>query len=293
MLSNNKQIKIICDNIKDLGERKRLINEQREISYEFLLQFFADNYKASDISQSTVLEYTDLIEKYSGKRSNKELINFFCDAVKKIGSSPSIFLNENSSLDFFTPAAPSMISYVKNNHSDSAFIKFSSLFDKPKVTYRTSFEEICEDVYNSVSDYCILPIESSSGGKLFSFYSLIDKYDLKIFAICDLDDGTTDKRTRYALISKKSLIYLKSKKDIFIEFSMIEDKSYSLKNILEAADICGLELYRIDTVSAAYDDLAFKFYHIFKSKSQGILPFLMYLNYKYPRHEAIGYYISI
>lgn len=293
MLSNNKQIKILCDNIKDLSERKELIGEQQRISYEFLLQFFIDNYKASDITQSTVFEYADLIEKYSGKRSNNELINFFCKAVDKIGFSPSLFMNENSTLEFFTPASSSMISYVKNNNSDSAFIKFSTLFDKPKVAYRTSFEDVCEDVYNSASDYCILPIESSSGGKLFSFYSLIDKYDLKIFAVCDLEDGNSDKRTRYALVSKKNLIYLKSKKDIFIEFSMIEDKNYSLKNILEAAHVCGLELYRIDTVSAAYDDLAFKFYHIFKSKNQGTLPFLMYLNYKYPRHEAIGYYIGI
>ena len=293
MLSNNKQIKIICDNIKDINERKKLLREQKQISQELLLQYFADNYGESEISQSTIFEYANLLEKYSGQKSNKETVSFFCKAVNKIDFSPSLFLNENSSLDFFTPQAPAMISYVKNNHCDQAFIKFSILFDNPKVAYRTSFEEVCEDVYNSASDYCILPIENSTGGKLLSFYSLIDKYDLKIFAICDLDEGNSDKQTRYALISKKSLIYLKNKNSVFIEFSMVEDKNYSLKNILEAAEICGLELYRIDTVSSQYDDLSFKFYHIFKTKNQGILPFLMYLNYKYPRHEAIGYYIEI
>ena len=293
MLSSNKQIKILCDNIKDLNERKKLINEQRQISYDFLLQSFADNHKASDISQNTVFDYANLIEKHSGKKSNTEIANFFCEITKKIGFLPSLFLNENYSPEFFSPDAPSMISYVKNNYSDSAFIRFSKLFDNAKVAYRTSFEEICEDVYNSASDYCILPIENSTGGKLLSFYSLIDKYDLKIFAVCDLEEGISDKRTRYALVSKKSLIHLKSKKDVFVEFSMVENENYSLKNILEAAEICGLELYRIDSVSSQYDDLAFKFYHVFKSKNQGILPFLMYLNYKYPRHEAIGYYIEI
>ena len=74
---------------------------------------------------------------------------------------------------------------------------------------------------------------------------------------------------------------------------MIEDENYSLKNILEAANICGLHLYRLDTVSSPYDDLAFKYYHIFKTPSQSVLPFLMYLNYKYPRHENIGYYIEV
>ena len=293
MLSNNKQFKIICENIKDLNERSSLINEQRTISYDLLLQILADNYKAHNISQSTLFDYADLIEKYGIKKNNQELISFFREAIAKTGKSPALFLNENSSLDFFTPTAPSTISYVKNNHSDSAFIKFGTLFDNPKVAYRTSFEDVCEDVYNSASDYCILPIENSTGGKLFSFYSLIDKYDLKIFAVCDLDTGVSDQRTRYALISKKNLIYLKSKKNIFVEFSMIEDKNYSLKNILEAAELCGLELYRLDTVSSPYDDLAFKFYHIFKSKNQEVLLFLMYLNYKYPRHETIGYYIEV
>ena len=234
-----------------------------------------------------------MLEKYSGKKSNEELVIFFREAINKLEFSPSLFLNENSSPDFFTPNSQSTISYVKNNHSDSAFRKFSSLFEKAKVAYKTSFEDVCEDVYNYTSDYCILPIENSTGGKLFSFYSLIDKYDLKIFAICDIEEGNSDKRTRYALISKKSLIYQQSKKNVFVEFSMIEDKNYSLKNILEAANLCGLELYRLDTVSSPYDDIAFKFYHVFKSKNQSVLPFLMYLNYKYPRHEDIGYYIEI
>ena len=250
MLSSNKKIKIICDNIKGLNERRTLITEQRQISYELLLQLFVDTYKPEEISQSTVFEYADLIEKFSGKKSNEELVNFFREAIKKLGYSPSLFLKENSSLDFFTHSSQSRISYVKNNYSDTAFIKFSSLFEKAKVSYRTSFEDVCEDVYNSTSDYCILPIENSTGGKLFSFYSLIDKYDLKIFAICDLDEGSSDKRTRYALISKKTLIYPESKRNVFVEFSMIEDENYSLKNILEAADICGLELYRLDTVSS-------------------------------------------
>ena len=138
-----------------------------------------------------------------------------------------------------------------------------------------------------------MPIENSANGKLFSFYSLIDKYDLKIFAVCDLEDYPSEKTTRYALVCKKTFIYQSNKKSSYVEFSLIEDESYSLKNILEAAELCGLKLYRIDTAVAPYGDLAFKFYHIFKSKEESAIPFLLYLNYKYPRYEAIGYYISI
>ena len=67
MLSNNKQIRIICDNIKALKERRMLINEQRQISYELLLQIFVDNYNAEEISQSWYTEPADPFMRTLGK----------------------------------------------------------------------------------------------------------------------------------------------------------------------------------------------------------------------------------
>ena len=116
---------------------------------------------------------------------------------------------------------------------------------------------------------------------------------MKIFAVCDLEDGVSDKLTRYALISKKNLFYPQKAKRFYIEFSIIGDDNYSLKDILEASELCGIKLYRIDTVSVPYDDLTFKFYHVFECNTFNALPFIIYLNYKQPQHEAIGYYISL
>ena len=172
-------------------------------------------------------------------------------------------------------------------------MRFSELFEKPTVSYGTTFEEICADVYNSESDYCILPIECSSNGKMFSFYSLINKYELKIFAVCDVDEGVSGKRTRYALLSRKTLVYTSEAQLEYFEFSIIGSKDYCLYDILEAANSSPISVYRIDTLPVPYDDLKFRFHHIFEGRKKDIIPFIMYLNFKYPQYEVIGNYILI
>ena len=292
MLTNNKDIKTICNNIQELNDRTKLLDEQKQLSYEFLAQSVIESYPVNNITQKLISEYVELIDKYLDENNDSKIINFFQTLVNNSVVSSSFFDSSSFSLEVFSPSASAKISYVKNNYSDAAFMRFSSLFDNPKVSYKMTFEDVCEDVYNNASDFCILPIENS-GGKLFSFYSLIDKYDMKIFAVCDLEDGVSDKLTRYALISKKNLFYPQKAKRFYIEFSIIGDNNYSLKDILEASELCGIKLYRIDTVSVPYDDLTFKFYHVFECNTFNALPFIIYLHYKQPQHEAIGYYISL
>lgn len=278
----------ICENIFELNKRQQLIKEQKRLSYEFLAKEFIETSTAAKSIENLLSQYADIV----GKTEDAALVNFFCSIIDKIEVSQ--LLSENSDIDLkvFSRSDSAKISYVKNNHSDTAFDKFSTLFENPKVSYNATFEDICEDVYNSICDYCILPIESA-GGKLFSFYSLIDKYDLKIFAVCDLEDGISDKHTRYALLTRKNIYFSEPIQSSYFEFSMTVDNNYSLKNILDAAECCGLNLYRLDTMSVPYDDMTFRFYHIFKSDSANALPFIMYLNYKYPQHDSIGYYISL
>lgn len=292
MSANNKNIKTICKNIRETDNRIALLSEQKQLSYTFLADTLIASCQEGNITQKLISEYVNLIDECIDKKCHAEIIRFFEILVNDLSFSTSFFNNGNIPLDIFSPSASAKISYVKNNYSDAAFMRFSTLFDNPKVSYKMTFEDVCEDVYNNVSDYCILPIETS-GGKLFSFYTLIDKYDMKIFAVCDLEDGVSDKLTRYALISKKSLFYPHKTKRCYIEFSMIGDNYYSLKDILEASEMCGIKLYRIDTMSVPYDDLTFKFYHVFECDTLHALPFIIYLHYKHPQHDAIGYYISL
>ena len=57
MLTNNKDIKTICENIRELNDRIELLAEQKQLSYDFLAQALIDSYGSNDISQKLLAEY--------------------------------------------------------------------------------------------------------------------------------------------------------------------------------------------------------------------------------------------
>ena len=273
-------------NISYLAERSRLINEQKRIAFELLAEGLS---KEKDLLTNETYDGYGFLE----NATPADCIAFFNELTEVNDSLSQPLAEHGEPYDVFSRTAASKISYVKNNSNDIAFLRFSELFETPTVSYGTTFEEICEDVYNSESDYCILPIECSSNGKMFSFYSLINKYELKIFAVCDVDEGISGKRTRYALLSRKTLVYPENTKPEYFEISIIGGKEYQFSDILEAAQSCSLSVYRIDTLPVSYDDLKFRFHHVFEGNRKDLFPFITYLNYKYPQYEVIGNYILI
>lgn len=273
-------------NVLYLTERSKFINDQKKITFELSAQRLSEEY---DTLSSRINKADELLSKACAS----DCIAFFKVLTQNNVSPAQLWAEHNEPYEHFSRAATSKISYVKNNQNDIAFLRFSELFTKPTVSYGTTFDQICEAVYNSESDYCILPIESSSSGKMFSFYSLINKYELKIFAVCDVDEGISGKRTRYALLSRKTLIYNSESKLEYFEFSITGSKDYCLLDILEAANSSSISVYRIDTLPVPYDDLRFRFHHVFEGRKKDIIPFITYLNYKFPQYEVIGNYILI
>ena len=277
---------IFEENIAYLTKRSKILNEQKKITFELLAQRLSENNTA--LSGEINAKYDILSD-----ASPSDCISFFSILSQNNASLPQLLAEHDEPYDVFNHKTTSKISYVKNNYNDIAFLKFSELFAKPTVSYGTTFEEVCKDVYNSESDFCILPIECSANGKMFSFYSLINKYELKIFAVCDIDEGISGKRTRYALLSRKTLIYPGETQLEYFEFSIIGSEEYQLSDILEAAKCSSVSVYRIDTLPVSYDDLKFRFHHVFEGTKKDLLPFIMYLNYKYPQYEVVGNYILI
>ncbi|MBR2388650.1 MAG: hypothetical protein IKB02_07785 [Clostridia bacterium] len=288
-MPNDKDVNTLYDNVSELNERHKLVAEERKLFCDIL-----SSYVARDAHNSEDLRAL-LFDAAAKLADSSDVVELFCEAVSKSEFSLHSLLKDALAYDVFSPSSSAKIVYVKNNNSDSAFVRFSSIFKNPKVSYKSSFDEICEDVYNGVGDFCILPIENANGVKLFSFYSLIDKYELKIFAVCDLYEGNSEHSTRYALLSRKVLAasFTENQTPFYLEFSIISDNGDELCDILSASKKCGLKLFRIDTVSVPYDDSRFSYHHIFECSQKTALPFLLYLNFKYPQHKNIGYYISL
>lgn len=234
------------------------------------------------------------IESLAGMQSLRRLWQsvFLCAEIRKI-------LGEKKLLSprFFFPdmtedsqQSPCRVAYQRNSYSDSAYLQFSKILQDPRVSYSHSFLAACEDVYNGICEYCILPVESSSEGQLNSFSRLIERYDLKIAATCEVTASADDSKiTRFALLSRTLTVSLQKGKESFFEFATPPGVIPSEATILFAAELCGLRLYRLDSLPAS-EPYRFSTHYLFQTGNADLYTFLVYLAMEAPHYNMIGIY---
>ncbi len=181
------------------------------------------------------------------------------------------------------------VAYQRNSYADSAYLQFSKLLQDLRVSYSHSSLSACEDVYNGICEYCILPVESAAEGQLNSFSKLIERFDLKVAATCEVVGTDASKATRFALLSGNLTILLQEDKESFFEFSTPLDGTPSSAALLTAAELCGLHLYRLDSLPAP-EPHRFSAHYLFKTDSADLYAFLLYLAMEAPHYNPIGIY---
>ena len=190
------------------------------------------------------------------------------------------------------------IAYMKNNYTESAFLKLSKIISNARSAYFSSFDDVCDEVYSGGCEFCILPIESSSEGRLNSFYSMIDRFELKIAATCVVEHHDSQRFTRFALL-KKSLYEIpklrsSSKEQIFeFKFSARIGDISPVSDILSAARHCLLKLIRIDSLPLPYNDEMISYYVSLNVSGGDLMTFLTYLTLEFPQCEPLGVYFLI
>ena len=193
--------------------------------------------------------------------------------------------------------ASERIAYLKNSYNDIAYMQFSSLLNSPRAAYFGSVTDVCESVYNGSCEYCILPVETSSDGKLLSFYEAILKYNFKITAVYDLQNENG--YTRYALVGKRLDVRhtnLRSKaRNRYFEFVMTGNDALSLEDLLCAAGFCSLKLRRIDTLNINKERNSENAYvcPVFRVDGSDMNTFLSFLMIDCPDFIPIGLYMQI
>ncbi len=180
------------------------------------------------------------------------------------------------------------VGMLRNSYSDQALSEFS-LTIPTEARSLESFEDICESIVSGECDFGILPTESSDNGKLIRFYSLIDKYDLKINAVVDTENEDGTETTRYALISR-TIYYPDSvlKDPDHFEFSINLSDPRLLGEIIYAASKLGMKLLRIDSLPVPYKDREFLFCPVFDVKEAYMDAFLLYMYLDFPQYTPIG-----
>ena len=220
----------------------------------------------------------------------RELI-FALAEMEGVYPDPYIFFEVADSLD---PDALGRVSYVQNAYTETTYTAAASRIKNLSSSYVHSYELSCDEVYSGRSEFCILPIENTVDGKLFSFYALIDKYDLKIplvFNVTGSDDNTV---TRFALCRRSLLNHISpttQKPDYtFLEIRILPGNTLSLNDIMTAAAALGLVLRRVDSLPLSYTDSDFTYSLIFCTDKADLVCFLAFLSIWAPYYIPIGYY---
>jgi hypothetical protein len=177
-------------------------------------------------------------------------------------------------------------------------------------------EDACAKVSGGQCEYCLLPIEGSEGGRLHSFLHLIEKYDLKIAAVCDVSvrSGIDSPKTRFALLRRSmnspvggggELGCICSADDLIFnteEPYRLEllhkpeaDAPLGFTDMLIAAQFCGLRLLRADTSSAVLEHYgeynpSLGIYTVFDIKCSDLTTFLWYVALEAPADTVMGIY---
>ena len=279
---NDRDVSAIVDALTELDERKDLIDEARTAQIKELVLSLA--HKSSDSENVLSALSTIKPQKLSVFENARERI-FACKQILSCFPALSIYKEDFAQA---TPNGSNEIGVLDNNYIRTVLERFSSKKSFYPIFY-SSFDEICENISTGNCTYGILPTESTESGKLLRFYNLIDRYDLKINAVCDIAYSDDSATTRYALVSKSITFPSSCFGDPdYLEFTVNLENSQSLNEILYAASLCSLELHRIDSIPIPYKEKEFSFSPVFKIKKSEIDTFLLYMYLDFPQYTPIG-----
>ncbi|MBE6633724.1 MAG: hypothetical protein E7620_05210 [Ruminococcaceae bacterium] len=296
-LSSYSPEEIILANLEELVERSAQIGEQerahlRELAAEILSEYTDSASFLASLPEHRLPNFAS--EKgsplpQSARLHRRVLLSM---ELRRLIPDPNTLRQE-----ILFPVAEELsgysyqrISYQKSPYADAAFQRFSELLEEPKATYAHSFHGACEDVYNGISEFCILPLESTSEGRLNSFSKLIEQYDIRIVATCDVCSGE-DKLTRFALL-RKSMTPLPHESGCprYFEFSWECEANGEADSLLTAARLCGLRPDRAHLAPSREDPLRTRIHAVLPADEGDLLSFLLYLSMEASDFTSIGFY---
>lgn len=201
---------------------------------------------------------------------------------------PAFFFGEPAEL---SEEAVGRVIYQKSSFADDAYLCFAEHIAGLHSSDASGFVQACEEVYNGLSEYCILPIASASEGQLGGFLRLIDRYDLKIFATCNVTGTDPLKQTCFALL-RRDLIPFPRLWEGERAFSLIlqQNGTPDAADLLLSARLCGLTLYGLDSVLSADAEEPLSLRYTFSIGEADVAAFLLYLAMDAPHYRPIGIY---
>ena len=277
----------ITDNMTLLSQRRNICDEQRRLTLEQFVEYSLLQCESRDIADvSRIYEAAKALD---GKLSSEEK-TFVCELI----SADEAFRQTLKKWLIDTAGEVSedvrgRIAYVKTEQNDGVFEKFSLQIKGARAFYAPTFADCCEAVVDNKCEFCILPIENADGSKLYSFYTLIDKYELKISFSqrCAADD---DRDVLYALLSKSICPAVIGESDLRFEFIALDDNGESIGELISALRHLGCGIYSLSTSPVEYGYQKQKCIFSVDVPNNSLAPLFIYLENEYPRYTPIGLY---
>ena len=184
------------------------------------------------------------------------------------------------------------VTYVKNKLADEAYDVFSQEMRDPRVFYSNTFRDAAKAVASDKTRFCILPIEELGGSRLSGIEELIYKHDLKINSITPVFgvDGMAD--MKYALVSKQFYVpEFSPDDDRYLEIMLQGENSRELFDIITAAGVLGINVYRINTLT--FDGEQTSFTLVLERGGKEFVDMLIYLAFFSESHTVVGIYKNL
>ncbi len=296
----------VTNNLRQLSERLDFLSEQelahlRELAWqavsdsdpEELLSSLPDRRPPDfPVAGEVLSESRGMLTALHGMHRTRRALLFSREIRRLLSEEQSIplsaLLRENEPSE---EAGPHRIAYQRSIYTDSAYLRLSPLLEDPRASYTHSFHAACEEVYNHLCDACILPLENSTDGQLSSFSRLIDRYDLKIAATCEISGGGAERSTRFALLRRSILpLFPVSGGSLRFECAVPQGETPGCTEILTAASLCGLSLLRVDTLPSREEPGALSSRLAFSVDGGDLESFLLYLSMELPHYTPVGLY---
>ena len=285
MTFNEKQ-RILTENLREFSKKQSLASAQKELTALEISRLCSESLSSLDDILET---FENLSEEFSPK-DEIIFLSELCNSELMPKIKELLFIG---STEPTSAGAHSKISYFKSRYNDMAFEHFSRSVANAKPDYASSFTESCENVFDGRCEYCIIPLMNSTDGRLMSFYSLLDRYELKICATVNIDGEDSSSTVKHALLSraceeKKGRIP-KNQKYIF-EFSIIDENTDFFASLFEAANYLDAKLTCIDSIPMEYAPHTQKFFFSFCLPYYNALALRLFISLKHPAYMPIGFY---
>ncbi len=251
-------------------------------------------YRSFFSEQATDSHFADVNqaeERFFDRETERFVKLYLCRRIAKCGTRHT-FADLNTI--FFDPSFTSVnisdrkVAFLRNRQAFRAFEIFAKTLGGVSVLYENNFQNACEAVAIEQAAYAIIPIYSTSDGRLNSFYRMIEKYELNIILTCDVDSDDGENMTTFALLYKdRACLHVGAPK---FECKITFDDLSSVSDITDAASYYGASLDSLESLPMMFSGRAGTFSAVFDLTNADIDGLICYLALEYPQMSVVGVY---